>query len=60
MKKMCVFTKFPENENGYQDNQYSQQWARSYMHFFYTRTMVIHGVIKFVAVAIIKEINTTV
>jgi len=59
MTKNVFFTEFSENENGYQDNQYSQQWARSYMHFLDTRTMVIHGVDKIVAVAITKEINTT-
>jgi len=52
--ELVNFTKFPENENGYQDNQYSQQWARSNMHFLDTRTMVIHGVDKITAVAITK------
>jgi len=59
MHKSVFFTKFPKKENGYQGNQYRQQWARWYMLIFYTWVMVIHGVDKIVAVAIIKEINKT-
>jgi len=28
MHKNVFFTKFPKNENGYQGNQFSQQWAK--------------------------------
>jgi len=55
MPQNVFFTEFPKNDNGYQGNQCSQQWARWYMLFFETRAMVSHGVDKIVAVAIVKE-----